>query len=294
MVFKNTIKLLITLFVYIWPLLIYFVLALSVTAAVTTVALLPLFHSGDALGEIFALAQRLISGGTYLTFSEEFSAFLADVSDVFSQYVGGIRLAAFVGVLLGSRILFGMAEIPLVKRIDAYMSTTASYSFAGAYISSFFKSLLMQLFKSVMLLPFDLLMLLSFYGALRLGALPGWRFAMPFLFVLIILFFLTVKNMFFGLWAPCAVCGNMSVFRGLGANVKTVFSKNFFRIFSYHLISAILTFAVFLFFGIFTLGIGLVLLIPISALYYKILNTAMLYHFKQKRFYVDNSTIVSF
>ncbi len=86
-------------------------------------------------------------------------------------------------------------------------------------------------------------------------------------------------------WAACTVNGD-GVIKGFARSVKLCF-KHFGSIYSTYLVTSFLVMAVGLFITVFTLGAGLIIVLPFAAAYFAYIDITEFYNKTGRRYYID-------
>ena len=76
------------------------------------------------------------------------------------------------------------------------------------------------------------------------------------------------------------------------SNLKTL-KKNFARIYGTMVLYLLTVIAVNIFFGLFTLGVGLFVTIPLTFYFMTVLNSTLYYQNNNLRYYIDKNTIIN-
>lgn len=286
-------------FKYTWVIMLYYAFCVFVILAVSFSVLIPVFNAlkdAGILNNIADLSKDAASLSGYEEFSLRLSDILLSIRLIFSDNISvvisyNVFLYLIVGII--SRMVFGLIELPIISCLNEYMSTRVRGRLSGKLMSSIGKSLYYQLLKSVITIPLDIILLLSLYGISFLFGMPFSILYMPMLIILAFTVFFSLRFTLTCYW-PCAiVCDKQKPLAAAKACYKMLKENNsFLKILSRYTIIMITIITLFVFFGLFTFGAALIILIPLVILTINIINI-MLYYTKNKlRYYVDDKTIV--
>lgn len=279
--------------------MMYYAFCVFVILAVSFSVLLPAFDALKDSGifkNIADFSKDAASLSGYKEFSQRLADILLSVRLVFQDNLSAvisynIFLYLIVGLL--ARMVFGMIELPIISCLNEYMSTGFGGRLSGKLMSSIGKSLYYQLLKAVITIPLDIILLLSLYGISFLWGMPLSILYMPMLIVLTFTVILSLRFSLTCYW-PCAiVCEKQKPLMAAKTSLKIMKEKNvFLKTFTIFSIVMFVTIILFVFFGLFTLGIALIILIPVVILALNIISIVMYYTKNKLRFYIDDKTIV--
>lgn len=289
MSFKNALKNLVAHFGTVWALLLYILLFASIMAGVSLPFVLPIMRALGKAG-VFADIKHgfsaMFEGGG---FGALWSGLAAAYASTVRAFDGNDQIATlatvflFTIVLVAFRFLLGLYEIPLTTVLDGRMSCNAKYGLCGKFFSTLWLSVRYSFAKMLFTLLFDGVVGLLIY-AVACGVGVSW--ALLFISVPIVLIMSALRFSIVACWAPCVVGGECGVAAGFFRSAK-LFFKNFATFYSSYFVSLILIFALGVFITLFTLGIGLLIVLPIAANYISYLNITEYYNKRGKRYYVD-------
>ena len=290
MSFKNALKNLVTHFGVVWSVLGFIILFLLLITGLSLPFIFPIWRAlrdagvfdsiGGAFGIFFADGnfQALYDG-----FASAYS--LVEALLISNKTIMSLSIWFFVAIVLFVfRFFLGLYEIPLATVLDGQMSCNARYGFAGKFFSTLLMSIRYSFFKMIITIVFDAAIFWILYG-IR-SALP-FGIVQVFIIMLVLFALVAFRYALVACWAPAAVNDN-GVLKGFAISVKICF-KRFGSIFSSYLVSLILIFALGMFITIFTLGVGLVIVMPISVCYISHLNITVYYNKTGRRYYIDGA-----
>jgi len=292
MSFWNSFKILITRFGHIWRIALYLFITLVIIGGISAAVLIPVgievFHS-EAIVYQYRDFVEILNGGNIAEIFRE-SRMLAWVFfDIVS--VGSIiSLAFFAFVVMGilARYLLGLYELPLAEVMDTYLTTGAKVSFAGRIVASVGRASVFVFYKSIFLLLYDALMVAIVFMTLNLLLVPNSIvvFIAPFFTMLILICLLALRSVLTTSWTPLIVVDKMKPLPALFAGIKVGFG-NFGQLFTVYLVSWLIIVIINYIAAVNIFGVGLILTIPISVLFLKILSLVLFYNRTNRRYYVD-------
>jgi hypothetical protein len=299
--FKNSLKILMSKFPKVWSILLYYIIASAIIGALSVTVLIPLINSFREAGlgaQLIELFDKMFAGT--LGGIQGFFSGLADIFNIFSANVlnsaavwGSLWIFVFVIVVV-ARFAFGLIEYPITVIIDGHMSSKVSYSVTGKFLLHSGRSSLFQLSKMLFSIPADLVIWGGLYGISFLFGVDGVRFFTPLIMIAWFLFAVPLKMQLFSCWAPGLVSDKKKMFPAFFSGLKIAFGKGRgMKIYSAYFATVFLTFTLALFFGIFTLGVGLLILAPAAVLFANVLNTVIYYSYNGKRYYADAETVIT-
>lgn len=289
MSFKNALKNLVAHFGTVWALLLYILIFAALIAGVSLPFVLPITRALGRAGvftDIKSGFSSLFGGGGFGGLWNGLSAAYAATVAVFDgdRYIASLALAfLFTIVIVAFRFFLGLYEIPLTTVLDGRMSCNAKYGLCGKFFSTLWLSVRYSFAKMLFTILFDGVIGLIIYG---ISCAVGVSWALLFISVPIVLVFGAFRFSLVACWAPCVVNGECGVAVGFFRSAN-LFFKHFATFYSSYFVSLILIFALGVFITVFTLGVGVLIVLPIAANYISYLNITEYYNKRGKRYYVD-------
>jgi hypothetical protein len=294
-VLKNSILILFGRFSLVWTLLCYYAVAGVLFASISLSVLYPYVNSilSFNLTEQVADVNSIIfgaEGGVLAGISDLFTR----LSDAFSSFGRLYVYSAliFSGLMLITQFIFGLPELALYGVTSAQLSTNSHLSFNAQFIRHLGKTVVFMLCRTLILLPFDLLV----FGGLFLTAYVSGvlSYIIPVLFILLFVLIYALRMTLFSAWAP-AYCDNyggkaLGPIASAAASLK-LSSKNFRSVYPAMVLFALFALAVNVFFGLFTLGVGLIITIPLTVCFRCVLNNVLYCTMSGRRYYVNGSVM---
>lgn len=289
MSFKNALKNLVAHFGTVWAVLLYILIFIALIAGVSLPFILPITRALGRAGvftDIKSGISALFGGGGFGGLWKGLSAAYASTLAVFdgNGAIASLAIAfVFSIVVVAFRFFLGLYEIPLTTVLDGRMSCNAKYGLCGKFFSTLWLSVRYSFAKMLYTVLFDGLLGLMIYG---ISCAVGVSWALLFISVPIVLILYAFRFSIVACWAPCVVNGECGVAAGFFRSAK-LFFKNFATFYSSYFVSLILIFALGSFITLFTLGVGLLIVLPIAVNYISYLNITEYYNKRGKRYYVD-------
>ncbi|MDE7464541.1 MAG: hypothetical protein K2M48_05885, partial [Clostridiales bacterium] len=167
--------------------------------------------------------------------------------------------------------------------LDVIMECNAHYVFCGKLFSTLLLSVRYSFAKMLFTIAFDGVLALIIYG---IYSAVGMSLALLFIVIPIVLVLIALRFSIVACWAPCVVNGECGVAKGFFRSAK-LFFNHFATFYSSYFVSLILIFALGVFITLFTFGVGIIIVLPLSANYISFLNITEYYNKRGKRYYVD-------
>lgn len=291
MSFKNAFKNLVAHFGVVWALLLYIVIFAAVIAGLSLPFVLPVARAFEKAGVFETVAKSFGAlfgeDGWNIMWDGLYSAY-DSVTEVFR---GNSRVASlttvFVSVILiiVFRFFLGLYEIPLATVIDGQMSCNAHYGLGGKFFSTLPTAIRYSAMKMVFTIALDIVIGLIIYGLSKAIGLNAW---LPFVLMLVIGVTFSLRFSIVACWAPCVVSGDSGIAVGFLRSAKICF-KRFGSIYSTYFMSFILIVVVGALITIFTIGVGVIVVLPFFASFICHLNATVYYNKSGKRYYIDGA-----
>lgn len=211
--------------------------------------------------------------------------FVNDNGIVFKTFI--VPILVFVTFNLFSK----MYELPLCKVLEGRMSSNAKLSLMNNVIGLSGKSALYVLVKLLFAIVSDIVILLAVWGSYKLILLTSMTLLIPFTIIFVLVLLLSLKGCFTITWEQHIIIGEKRIFVSFGKSVKDGF-KHFGITFAGYFLSWIMVIAVNGLLALLTFGVGLIVSIPVSMLFFKLLQMTAYYKWNGKRYYLDGNRIV--
>lgn len=289
MIFRNTVRLLLTNFSNVWKALLYYIICVVITLGVCWGIASPII---DKLAEakvfenLIALLNSFFSEpqGVVYSFNEIIdTAWNVIVSNIQFRFN---YIFLIVWVVFVFPFMLDLAQLTLGEVLYGFMTSQVKYGYTGRFIKNIGKSCIFSLLKYVVMFVFNFATMFGFVGIIKLLTLGKALYILLGLILLTLLVgVVAFKYTLFSCWMPAIAVLNCNPFKALKQNFKAVFRK-FFNIYSNY-IALILTAIVFnLIFCVFTLGVSLVITISLTAFVFVIFQMVSYFSSQGMRFYV--------
>ncbi len=294
MSFKNALKNLVAHFGTVWSLLLYILLFAALITGLSLPFIMPIaraFIKAGVVDGIRSAFGALFGEGGWNGMWSELNDVFAAVFGVFedNSVMTTLIMTFFIFiVVVAFRFFLGLYEIPLATVIDGRLSCNANYGFMGKLFSTLVTSVGYSLAKMVVTVSFDAVMALIITG---IAQAVGFNMWLLFISVFVFLVLGAFRFSIIACWAPCVASGEYGVIKGFFHSAKICF-KRFGSIYSTYIVSLLLFIAVGMFITIFTLGVGLIVILPFGTTYFGYLNATVYYNKSGKRYYVDGAVFV--
>lgn len=290
MSFKNALIILTNRFGLVWQLLIYFIVMGALLVGISLPFILPILAALDAEG-VFTVASEaytnLVSGGTFAGFTEALRIAFERAYEVITsdRSIGNLSISFVVVVLvLAFRVFNGFYELPLADVTVNYMSSHVRYGFFTKVIADAGVSARFLLFKVLYTVLFDAVT--SIFYLLIIRYVSNILLMLPLL-ILVLILLMSLRFSLTAMWAVRVVEGG-GVVKSFFASVRDC-GKNFASVYSNFVVFFIVVIATLLFIGLFTMGVGLLIVIPVSVLFCTCLNNTITFNKTGRRYYLDNA-----
>ncbi len=293
---KNTFLVCANNFMLVWKQLVYSIIILGVVGLSLLGLLKPVVNLLEAqdwfieLGEfielIYTHPSEIATGFSNIARSF-YNIVVENFSTLWGNYIFSIFLIVFVPVFAK-----GISNYVMGDLVNSKMRSWASYSWVQRLISTLKRSVIYSLMLMIFWLPFIVLIILSLmgYGLVATSFLRATLF-LPVLVLTIII--LTAIKGVFGLWLmPICVnedCNTFKAFRQSVALGGKKFVKTFLALFTLYITEF---FAVTLI-GLFTLGTGLLIILPAIPVLNSAFALICYYQENKLRYYINENTIVN-
>ncbi len=299
MMFLDTLKLTFNNANLLWKVLLYHLVCIVLVSGVTVAVCYPLISNLSSAGffaDIVALAEHnafnLRLDQTLITVADILNKFIDIVVSDLPLYLP-YTIAAIAIIMIFGEFLGGLAEIPTKECLYGYMGSWSRLGFMGCYIKNLGRSVKYSLAKLLIVLPFDLILIAGIIALMHLYKLGFvWSVFAPFLIILALTLFLSIRQVLFGGWASSIIVKNKRIFEGLRAGMHS-YSKAFGRVFSVAISAVLIVIAINIMAITLTASVGLIVTIPFTIIYLYTFNMVAYFYTNGLRFYIDKNKIVS-
>ena len=299
MIYKNSLKILISNFDIVWKTILYYIFVFFVMGGMVYLCVNPIYKLLEQSGFVENITTVYADFLTNLNFTQllltindlilQFVSILTEnLSSVWINFVG----LGFVFIFLKT-YLSNLTIMPSCNALHYYMGSMNKHSYVLSFKETFGKNLKAQLAYFIVSLPLKILYAFLFVLSLRLFNIS---FVMSILSVFLIAIgfciLLGFKYTLFAGWIPTMVVMNYGVFKALKVSVKNSF-RIFPRVFS-NAIGIVITLVLSNFvIGIFTFMAGLIITIPFSYLLISSFGMVVTFEAQGMRYYVDVYNVIT-
>lgn len=292
---KNIFKLSFTNFKEIWKILVYRVIYFMFVLGLTTVASWNIIETLIKENFFVNLQENFKSLAFSLDFSKVFVAINATFKD-FANIVSanGLVVQTIVCVVLVV-LLCSFFEVhgkaALHTNINGYMNSMVQYGFANSYVSSFGRSCLHWLVYIITELPITLAMYVGAYlfASTLSTSIGAWSVLLG---IALLVVGLSIKNVIFGGWLPAIVVNQKRIVKSMADGIKAL-CKSFVKVLFCYVLFVSLGITLTMFSLTFTVGIGLLLVLPLWTVEEAIVAQVSYYEAYGMRYYVDSNEVIT-
>ena len=298
MMYKNSMKLLFSNFNIVWKVLLYVIVMFLIVFGLAYATALPVFNvlvnSGfvESVKSLFETFINNLNGVDLFRGIGELSIHFVDT--IFANFHSiGIYIILFIfEIFVFGRFLMGLTHLTISEMLYSSMSSNLKVGFLYTLFTNFRKIILLELSKFIITFPLDMLIGYVIIMCFKLFAIKGIvAFLTPFIIVLVSVVLISFRVALFSCWVPMIAVKNGNIFVSLVKSFKLQ-QRRFFKILgnSVGLVLTILIINVFA--TLFTLGVGVILTIPLSYVWLDTFQMVSYYGSYGMRYYVDSSTII--
>lgn len=296
MIFRNTVRLLLTNFSNVWKALLYYFICFSLTIGVCYVVAEPIINALSN-ANVFSDLISIINGFFYHP-----DTIVKSIDDVFNTSLSVLSnnlqftfnyIFLIVWLFFVFPFTLDLAQLAFGEVLYGFMTSKVKYSYTGRFIKNIGKSSIYSLVKYLLQFVFYAVIFGLIVLIVKIALLKSILFIfLDFLLVAITICFIAFKNTLFSCWMPAIAVLDCNVFKALKRNFSCVF-KNFFNIFSNCFVLVLTAIVLNFFFSVFTFGIGIIFVLPLTAFVFVIFQMVSYFSTQGMRFYVYQDMIVS-
>jgi len=298
MSYKNSVKLLTTNFSLVWKQLCYMLIiclafvGISYGFAVPTINLLKETGVIDDFSTIFE---------TIYTAPKDVIGALSDAflnfTNVITKNFGKIWFSVLSTTILARlcyQIFKNISFYNLASVMHYQLTCFTSVGYTRNLISTLKQSIKYAFVRLIYTLPFTFLKLATIYVYFSVATTSFIIFVGLFVVSLTLILLSAIEMSFF-----TGLTGYSLEHNGSGSNFKAFFKgntyvlKKFHRVFSNAIIATITIIVVNIFFGVFTLGVGLLITLPATMLFKAIFELCSYFGVKGERYYLSSTIIAT-
>ena len=296
MIFRNTIRLLLTNFSNVWKVLVYYIICVALTIGVCWSIASPIIaklSEANVFSDLGALLNSLLSQPHVApTTLHEILATAKNVILSNAQFTPNY-IFFIVWLVFVFPFTIDMAGLALGEVFYGYMTSQVKYSFTGRFIKNIGKSSIYSLCKYFVQFLLNVAIFVLFYLMIKLYSYGSFLYILLDIGLLaLLLCVIAFKYTMFSCFMPAMAVLDCGAFSALRKNFKIVF-KNFFRIFSNCITLVITALVINLIFCVFTFSVSLIITLPLTAVVFVIFQMVSYFSSCGMRFYVYPDMFIS-
>ena len=291
MTFKNYLKLAVANFDKTWKLVLYRIIVWVVLIALMAPCynvLKDVTLSVWDLDLFTAFAGNGLFYGVNVTpvFVSVLQVAITFLTTLFTSYTAvGVYLALVLFLL--RPFLLNIGRFVVDEMMYGFMSSHAKLGFSSTFVRTLKRSIPYAFFRTLYCLPFNFAVANAFYG-LTLANWGAASLAMPFVFLLVAVIVLSLKQALILGWGPAMVVYGENVFKSFRLGIKAV-SRN---------LPVAFIFSFFAYFALILVALGLgpfslIVLIPLFEVVSSMFETMFFFACQGMRYYIDKDTVLS-
>jgi hypothetical protein len=242
----------------------------------------------EALG-VFENIDNIVHSSDTDNLVVNLQSFVVNIVDILNfEYIDffGSLFFALLVMLTVSRLFFGLYQIPLATSIYNKMHMDADIEFLTIFASSVVRSVKYTINRLVFALFFDLCMVaLLVIGLFVLRELDAVEYAL-FVLGLIFLILLALRQTLVSCWVGSVVSAQLQPNEAFVYGVRKV-SRRFWTVYLWHFVVSIVLITLNVSLAIPTHNFGLIITLPITVLFYTILDITVYTILDNKDYYIN-------
>ncbi len=292
--FKNSLKIVFSNFSIAWKATLYFLVLTIISVFLLYLSIHPIYSLIDNSGLIVRglgiysdflsnlnLSEALLSAG--VLGKDVLILFRDNMSTIWINFASIFLIIAFFQVVASNLMITAMCN-----SLNYYMNSLNNHGFFTSFSETLGKNIVVTLCHYLVSLPINAIIITTFAYSLKLFTVDWWFISFFALFIVIalVIVLFALKTTLFCSWIPSMLIMNYGVWRSLGLGLKTSFRK-FWKVFGTAVGVVMTIIALNMFLGLFTLGVGLFISIPLSFLLYSAFGMVATFEGQGRRYYVD-------
>lgn len=297
MIFRNSIRLLLTNFSTVWKVLVYYLICFTLTIGVCYLLAEPIVEQltqANIFKDTIDIINNFFSNNpttTAYTMSEvlnnAWTIIITNIQFKFNFIFLIVWLVFFFPYMLN------LCQLAMGDVLYGYMTSQVKYSFTGRMIINLGRSAIFSLVRFLVFLLLNLAGLGLLVLAVSLAVTGVFGNILLALGVLTLLIcFMAFKQTLFSCWMPALAVLGVGPFVALKRNFKSVF-RNFFGFYSNFLLFTILAVVINLFCCVFTASVSLIITLPLTAFAFSVFQMVTYFTSQGMRFYVYPDMFIS-
>lgn len=298
MIVENSFKISMNKAGLVWRIFLYQLVTLILISGICLACFYPLFDHLFECGFFDGVRQFFADNAYNFSVGSIFSEIGAKIIELWtiltsSAYLLIMAILFVVVFVVLFTICSAMLEIAVCECVYGFMGSYTKLNFFGSFVSNLWRGLKFAFCRLFTVVLFDLVIIggVSF-AFCQFGHSSLLDTLLPFVIILGFVLLTSLKQSLFALWIPNMVTNNESIWKSFGQNFK-LGAKNFKTVFGITIMSVVVVFALHFGLGLLTCGVGLLISIPASVLFFNVLYTVMFFHFSGLKYYVDKDKIIT-
>lgn len=293
---RNTFKLLGNNFVVVWKQLLYMFIISLITVGLSALLALPVinlvrstgwFGDFDEFISLFYTNPSMVAEGFRILSTDLWRLLFDNIAGYWLNYILILVILLFL-----IKMFFSISYYSIGCLIDGKMSAFASYSYTNKLVSNLRENISYSFFNYLCSIPFFFLYLLFGY---IYGKLANNLISAVVMLPLLAMVFVVIRSVKITLLAgmlPAMISDGVKGSSAASVGFRRTIPK-FWKTFSSSLVLVLVEFVLVLVFGIFTLGVGLVVVLPLIPVLETIFSFIVYYTSTKKRYYLNENLIVN-
>ena len=300
MLYKNSFKLIFSNFSLVWKILLYLIIANACVFGLGYLVSIPIFNLLASNGWFDSIKNTYTNFVNTIDFKElamNVSEIMKNFSNIISLNFSSIWLSVFalifISVFLGCFVR-GFYLLPTCNVVYYYMTSTSKQSFFESVLTTFKKNIKYSLVYLITILPIRILAIFIISKLIIWFCSLGGIFVilLPFIVCLIYVLFSSIRITFFCGWIPSLITLDSSTFRGIADGFKTA-KRRLFKVLSNTIGLTISILFINVFALICTFGVGLIITIPLSCVWFATFDMVSFFTAYGMKFYIDPYNFMS-
>lgn len=298
MLYKNAFKLVMSNTKLVWKVLLFLLINSIVIIGLLYVFSLPIIEvlsDHNWFGELQSIYYSFLNNMSIADFVNQISGAIKDFVDIIVANSDTllVNIIFFIFTLFFvNTFLNGFYGLVIANIMYNYMSNKIKYGFMASFIETFYKNIKYNLLNIVTKLPIDIAIYAIVIMAFELFSLGGaYAFFAPFIIVLAFIVLRALKLTYFTSWAPAIIIFDKTIAKDIDKGLL-VTRRKLKRVFSESLYVILTVFALNVFVGFATFGVGLIITIPFSIVLVSCFNMVVFYSSYGMRYYVDETNVI--
>lgn len=300
MFIKNTFKIMLSAFSNVWKILLYkTVIILAAFGLIFGLVMPTVFTVLNAISQtgIFENIKNLISA--FFSRAEGFSEVVTALKEsieassiTLKNYADRLFITYIIlfCIFLFAAIISSLSKLALTDVVNGEMSSVAKYRFMSRFVINLGKSLRLSLLSIFVVYPAYIILAVVVWAVFSFLFNYIGVFALFFAAITFILLLAVVQSFFSG-WQPQIIVKGTGIFESIGLSFKCI-RKNYFKICGSYVVIDILVLFSNIMLAFFTCGIGLIVSLPVTVLFYTCYRMVLYYELNNLKYYSGSNKMI--